>query len=104
MERRQVFATHGLLFGVAALLQTFVSGHEEAHPGAGGGRRVLTGEEEADQHPRDLVIVQGPSVSAGERCAQNCAQPSSPAATKYSPTQLTTSFNKNIKSADESYL
>lgn len=66
VERRQVWATRSLLLGVAALLQSFVSGQEEAHPGAGGGRRVLTGEQEANQHPSDLVIAQGSSVSAGK--------------------------------------
>lgn len=57
-------ATRSLLFGVAALLQSFVFGHEESHPGAGGGRGVLTGKEEANQHSGDLVIVQGSPVSA----------------------------------------
>lgn len=48
VERRQVVPAHGLLLGVAALLQSFVSGHEETHPCAGGGRRVLTREEETN--------------------------------------------------------
>lgn len=67
VERRQVWAARSLLLGVAALLQSFVSGQEESHPGAGGGRRVLTGEQEANQHPGDLVIAQGSPVSAGEK-------------------------------------
>lgn len=66
VKRGQVLAADGLLLGVAALLQSSVSGQEEAHPGAGGGRGVLTCEEEADQHPRDLVIAQGFPVSEGE--------------------------------------
>lgn len=65
VEWRQVLSTHSPLLGVAALLQSFVSGQEETHPGAGGGGRVLTRQEETDQHPRDLVIVQGLSISEG---------------------------------------
>ncbi|TNN47412.1 hypothetical protein EYF80_042415 [Liparis tanakae] len=55
-------SAHGPQLGVAALLQSFVFGQEEAQPGAGGGGRVLTRQQEANQHPRDLVIVQGSSV------------------------------------------
>lgn len=66
VERGQVFSTRSLLLGVAALLQAFVTGQEETQPGAGGGWSVLTCEEEADQHPRDLVIVQGSAVSEGK--------------------------------------
>lgn len=66
VERRQVIPTRGLLLGVAALLQGFVFGQEETHPGAGGGGGVLAGEQEADQHPRNLVIVQGPAVPGEE--------------------------------------
>lgn len=65
VEWRQVFSTRSLLLSVAALLQGFVFGQEETHPGAGGGGRVLTCQEEADQHPCNLVIVQGPSISGG---------------------------------------
>lgn len=67
VERRKVFPAHSLLLGVAAILQSFVSGQEETHPGAGGGRRVLTCQEETNQHPGDLVIAQGPSISEGEK-------------------------------------
>ena len=63
VEWRQGVSAHSFLLGVAAILQRSVFGHEEAHPGAGGGGRVLTRQEEANQHPRDLVIVQGSSVS-----------------------------------------
>lgn len=63
VEWGQAFPAHGLLLCVAALLQRFVSAQEEAQPGAGGGGRVLTRQEETDQHPRDLVIAQRPSVS-----------------------------------------
>lgn len=66
VEWRQVFSTHSPLLSIAALLQSFVFGQEETHPGAGGGGRVLTREQEADQHPRNLVIVQGSSVSGGK--------------------------------------
>lgn len=65
VEWRQVISAHGPLLGIAALLQSFVSGQEEAHPGAGRGGRVLTRQEETNQHPSDLVVVQGPSVSEG---------------------------------------
>lgn len=65
VERRQVFSAHGLLLRVAALLQSFVSGQEEAHPGAGGGGRVLARQEETNQHPRNLTVIQGPAVSLG---------------------------------------
>lgn len=66
VEWRQVVSAHGPLLGAAALLQSFVSGQEETHPGAGGGGRVLTRQQEANQHPGDLVITQGSSVSEGE--------------------------------------
>lgn len=62
--------TRGLLLGVAALLQGFVFGQEETHPGAGGGGGVLAGEQEADQHPRNLVIVQGPAVPGEEEAEE----------------------------------
>ncbi len=63
---RQVFTTHGLLLCIAAFLQSFVLSQEETHPGAGGGGRVLTRQQEANQHPSDLVIVQGASISEEE--------------------------------------
>lgn len=66
VEWRQVFSAHSPLLGVAARLQSFVFGQEEAHPGAGGGRRVLPCEEEANQHPRNLVVIQGSPVSEGK--------------------------------------
>ena len=65
VEGRQVVAAHSPLLCVAAPLQSFVPGQEETHPGAGGGGRVLTRQEETNQHPRNLVIVQGPPVSEG---------------------------------------
>lgn len=63
VEWRQVLPAHIRLLGVAALLQIFVSGQEETNPGARGGRGVLTGQEETNQHPCDLIVVQGTSVS-----------------------------------------
>lgn len=65
VERRQAVPAHGLLLGVAAILQGFVAGQEEAHPGAGGGGGVLAGQEEADQHPGDLIVVERSAVSGG---------------------------------------
>lgn len=65
VERRQAVPAHGLLLGVAAILQGFVAGQEEAQPGAGGGGGVLAGQEEADQHPGDLIVVERSAVSGG---------------------------------------
>lgn len=56
VEGGQVVAARGPLLGVAALLCGFVPGQEETQPGAGGRRRVLTGQQEADQHAADLVV------------------------------------------------
>lgn len=67
VEWRQTVPANGLLLGVAALLQVFVPGQEEAHPGAGGGGGVLAGQEEADQHPGDLVVVERSAVSGGSK-------------------------------------
>ena len=65
LQWREVLPAHGLLLGVAALLQSLVSGQEEPQPGAGGGGRVLPRQEQTDQHPSDLIVVQGPSISSG---------------------------------------
>lgn len=66
VEWGQLFSARSPLLGVAALLQSFVSGQEEPHPGAGGGGRVLTRQQETNQHARNLIIVQGSSVSGGD--------------------------------------
>lgn len=65
VERRQAVPAHGLLLGVAAILQGFVPGQEEAHPGAGGGGGVLAGQEEANQHPGNLIVVERSAISGG---------------------------------------
>ena len=39
-----------------AHLDVLVLREEEEHPGAGGGRRVLSGEQQTNQHAGDLVI------------------------------------------------
>lgn len=67
VERRQTVPANGLLLGVAALLQVLVPGQEEAHPGAGGGGGVLAGQEEADQHPGNLIVVERSAVPGGGR-------------------------------------
>jgi len=67
VERGQVLSAHGLLLGQAALLQLLVSGQEEAHPGASGGRGVLAGQQQANQQARNLVVTQGVAVSGRKK-------------------------------------